>query len=1115
MTNGSDRVVVVEVHPSEDASGPPLFNGLSAPFTLEPSGRVDVAVEVPLRPGPRLEPSLDIVQMNERGRIREPRIDVTVAARGIDSLEVARNADFTLGRSLVEVTPTSTVVDVSFSYSLFEGVDCQAVECRDGDYAVFVRGRARGLGAWSEVASVALVLDRAPPRVERFDVRYRPRSDGVVLEPDAASANTIVTISVETSEPVVVASSEVRLVDWPQPQALTPRATTEASTVITYDLAVNESAPDGFFEIAATLVDYAGNETQARGLEVGVEVRTSTPSLVVDQSAVSYVQARAGNRAAESLGTHTIPAGPYFALTAADGLPRSATLDGHAFRLADGRELVQLRIWSNAGLLLGAAQPLDGGAWRLTDLELPPSNAASILVSGIDSAGNESARQPIQRTWWVSTSNGTSTGLTTLISNATDVHEPEPASSRQWTTGLEGLDDSRAVEHGASVWRDATHREAGPEGSVALAFDRRRGDVYAFGGGQQNATSDELWRWRGYRWELVEPADGVKPPPRGGAGMAYDPVRDRLVLVGGNRVGSTNSPAPYDRYLDTWEWDGVRWSEIAAGDLEANRPGMTFDPRLGGVVLFGGFAHAGLHVLDDGVWTQMTPPQFPGSTVSTAVYVPTRGVTLGTNTNDGSPQAVWEISAQGVRRIQPSSGPSNVVSGVYDPRSDSAVFFGEGRQWSWDGASWTELGPTHGGSFSPVVYDRARRQIISRDREIDGNRFLPLLYENRVFAQTGGAFMFDANRDALLLHGQFEWRKRFWMPRSYAGHAAFDADATGTFDGSTGRAMILAPDGLWSLDNGTWVQVGPVPVDYVPGSPLHYHPTLGLVATSGSVLNRWNGTSWVAENTAGAFFAPQLGRIATDGSTNELIHTGGGARYFFSIDDIFRFDGGDWVTLPAATRPPRRLAHGMVWDVVRNAFVIFGGEMFTGNQGTRTVLADTWIGSGSSWDEVQSRGEQPPPTERVSLGYEPNEGATILATSDRVWEYAALGPPAIQFDSQLPLFFQRDDVARVHVRGRCLGRDATSSGARLRLWSTGPTTSGAWAIADVNADEPDVIDTEAWNLEWMSPTVAAARELVTLAPLRISGRCETVGDVSTDAVVEADYFEIRTLVVRP
>ncbi len=95
-------------------------------------------------------------------------------------------------------------------------------------------------------------------------------------------------------------------------------------------------------------------------------------------------------------------------------------------------------------------------------------------------------------------------------------------------------------------------------------------------------NDSNLFAWNGVDWYIA--AEFGEDPPvyyRSGYACAYDPVREKLVLFGGF-VGSNEEN-------DTWEWDGVTWTEI----FPEHRPkkqeshGMIYFDKAGKILLFG------------------------------------------------------------------------------------------------------------------------------------------------------------------------------------------------------------------------------------------------------------------------------------------------------------------------------------------------------------------------------------------------------------------------------------------------------------------------------------------------------------------------------------------------
>lgn len=126
----------------------------------------------------------------------------------------------------------------------------------------------------------------------------------------------------------------------------------------------------------------------------------------------------------------------------------------------------------------------------------------------------------------------------------------------------------------------------------AMTFDVARSEVVLFGGHSVNTYLNlaDTWRWNGIYWvqDLV-----VGPVARSRHLMTYDEARQRVVMHGG-RVNYNSGVYP----RDVWEWDGLQWTSMTAAppDLGA---ALEYDPVNQRVLLIGG--HTG-GVMNHEVW---------------------------------------------------------------------------------------------------------------------------------------------------------------------------------------------------------------------------------------------------------------------------------------------------------------------------------------------------------------------------------------------------------------------------------------------------------------------------------------------------------------------------------
>jgi len=130
-----------------------------------------------------------------------------------------------------------------------------------------------------------------------------------------------------------------------------------------------------------------------------------------------------------------------------------------------------------------------------------------------------------------------------------------------------------------------------------VAYDPSRQRVVLFGGFAGAGPSpylNDTWEWDGSNWTQLFPA--TSPSPRNLYGLAYDPLRRKVLLFGGY-----NSPSVHG---DTWEWDGVNWTQMVTSSAPSARAGhaMTADSLRGRLVLHGGYSPASSSIALQDTW---------------------------------------------------------------------------------------------------------------------------------------------------------------------------------------------------------------------------------------------------------------------------------------------------------------------------------------------------------------------------------------------------------------------------------------------------------------------------------------------------------------------------------
>ncbi|MBK8097120.1 MAG: hypothetical protein IPK26_08435 [Planctomycetes bacterium] len=277
--------------------------------------------------------------------------------------------------------------------------------------------------------------------------------------------------------------------------------------------------------------------------------------------------------------------------------------------------------------------------------------------------------------------------------------------------------------------------QRGPQGpsqrtGFGLAWDGTTGQVAMYGGTTTAMTTSSVttmgdtWTYDGTQW--LQLGNGG-PQPRAGAGIDYDPVRDRLVFVGGGDAWTTPT--------HTWEWDGAVWREIIP-PVEPPYFQLTrvcHDRARGRTVLFGGmlslFGQNAVWEWDGSNWTNPQPPVSPPGRFDHAMaFDRVRAHVLvfgGRNLNVGYGDTwAWNGS---IWTPLATAGPS-ARSGhamAYDVARDRMLLFGgltSGQggtmvadTWEWNGSVWQQRLPAHAPSarlYHAMVHDAARGRIV-------------------------------------------------------------------------------------------------------------------------------------------------------------------------------------------------------------------------------------------------------------------------------------------------------------------------------------------------------------------------------------------------------------------
>ena len=135
-----------------------------------------------------------------------------------------------------------------------------------------------------------------------------------------------------------------------------------------------------------------------------------------------------------------------------------------------------------------------------------------------------------------------------------------------------------------SLLNASTHAQPPARSAAGLAYDSALGAVVLFGGYNSSGFAyNDTWEFTNGSWRQLNLS--VAPTPRWEPGFGYDPAINALVLFGGRDLSTF--------YNDTWTFNGT-WTYRGPAPTYFATPsvrglvGLSYDPALGGMLLFGG-----------------------------------------------------------------------------------------------------------------------------------------------------------------------------------------------------------------------------------------------------------------------------------------------------------------------------------------------------------------------------------------------------------------------------------------------------------------------------------------------------------------------------------------------
>jgi Immunoglobulin I-set domain len=506
------------------------------------------------------------------------------------------------------------------------------------------------------------------------------------------------------------------------------------------------------------------------------------------------------------------------------------------------------------------------------------------------------------------------------------------------------------------------------DGRISLGYDAARSQTVMLGAQSLGFGSVcETWLWNGVSWTRSAAAG---PAGRQRASMAFDSIRGRLLMMGGVWAGGS---AEVRNTL--WAWDGVQWTSLgpAPEAMTASRDqGMAFDPVRDCLVVYGGGTSNNLVTSQTWEWNELgwhlrTPANSPGERAAASMaFDPVRQkIVLFGGTTDQNPPGYQTWEWDGINwMVRATTGPTPRVGAAmgHDAAMSRLVMAqgaGPGNPsdvWGWNGTQWSQLAPWDGlnQGGDPVVFDSARREFV---------------YGPAQFVRTPEDVRWRAVPQGGL-SGPQAYCTSLEVFDDGSGPRLF---AAGTFRYGSG-AMV---DGVAILQGNAWVRAGAANRQDATLFRVESGPQAGLWAYGSfgccDFLRRWNGSDWQALSVPGQrvigtrFFAADLGMGERIYAIGHLQENGGE-----SGSTLLEFDGTKWLTV-GYREPGPRYKGAMAYDSIRRRAVLFGG---TSNGSATGALADTEEFDGRTWTKVNVPG--PSARHQHAMDFEVARGVCVV-----------------------------------------------------------------------------------------------------------------------------------------
>ncbi|HYC92465.1 MAG TPA: kelch repeat-containing protein [Thermoanaerobaculia bacterium] len=454
----------------------------------------------------------------------------------------------------------------------------------------------------------------------------------------------------------------------------------------------------------------------------------------------------------------------------------------------------------------------------------------------------------------------------------------------------------------------------------AMVYDSKRGRVLVFAGraestqlrGKVNLLND-LWQWKNGEWQQLDA--GNAPPVRQHADLAYDRVRDRVVMFGGYRYAADNRTI--EPLYDTWEFDGESWTEVqtSANGPKVDKPLLAYDIQRKETMLVG---------IDTAFKTLMF--RWNPETRS-----------WGSVTADPMPPCVHESTLV----YQTHNQTLNLTGGLC-----TGVNTGD-EVWQWDGTAWTKLDarlgnfPASRTNGSAYAYDTVNKRLV----RFGGSSNFGLLLESTTYTLRDQDWRFMATPYRPSPRSLMTFRRD--PVRGLVLFGGLTEFSTGTTIGYNSDLWRYSSDQGWSrLDDFA------DPGDCVtPASAFDIDRNVLVVVCGGQDVWEWNGETWKTVTPRPVPDFRRFAAVAYDQNIKKTVMFGGYDNINYR-DETWTWDGAVWTRLRPNKKPGNRAQISMWYDTRAKKTILYSGVGRPNIDEHVTRYADMWSFDGTNWTEM-------------------------------------------------------------------------------------------------------------------------------------------------------------------